>query len=195
MAEKIPTTPLPDEDADAPLIAAIATGDVHALDELYARRGPGILSYLTSYLNDRQLAEEVLQDVMLAVWNNAASFRGDSKVRTWLLVIARNRAINTRRRKVPQLMPLDDEIDFQSSDTGPLERVERKTQAEALRVVLQQMPPTQREILELVFYHQLTGPEIAEILDISVGTVKSRLHRAKEMLRRMVQVSGETSNA
>lgn len=195
MADHSPTTPITDGDPDAALVHAIARGDVHALDTLYARLGPGLLSYLTSYLNDRQLAEEVLQDVMLAVWNNAASFRGESKVRTWLLVIARNRAINAHRRKVPQLMPLDDELDFQSGDTSPLEKVERKTQREALHEVLQSMPPTQREILELVFFHQLSGPEVAELLGINIGTVKSRLHRAKEMLRRALQMTGETSNA
>jgi RNA polymerase sigma-70 factor (ECF subfamily) len=195
MAEHISTTQNPDDDPDVALIHAVAAGDVHALDELYARFGPGLLSYLTSYLNDRQLAEEVLQDVMLAVWNNASGFRGESKVRTWLIVIARNRAINTRRRKEPQLMPLDDELDFQSSDTGPLEKIERKDQQEALREVLQTLPPTQREILELVFFHQLSGPEVADVLGINIGTVKSRLHRAKEMLRRVLQVTGETSNA
>ena len=102
-------------DTDLALIQAIAGGDVPALNELYTRHGANILNYLTSLLHDRPLAEEVLQDVMLAVWENAARFRGDSKVRTWLLSIARNKAINTQRRSTPALVQMDEE--FYATDT------------------------------------------------------------------------------
>jgi RNA polymerase sigma-70 factor (ECF subfamily) len=184
-----------DYDPDAALIRAIAGGDMRALNELYARHGANILSYLSSFLNDRQLAEEVLQDVMMAVWNHAGQFRGDSKVRTWLLTIARNRAINTRRRTTPNLVQFDDALDMDAGDTTPLEKVERKHRSELMREALNRLPPAYQEILLLVFYHQLSGVEIAEVLGISTGTVKSRLHRAKELLRRVLLTMGETSNA
>src|SRR5688572_14282739 len=106
----------PHPDPDIELLRSIASGDSTALDMLYARHGRAILSYLKAYLNNPQIAEEVLQDVMMAVWENAARFRGDSKVRTWLLVIARNRALNTRRKLVPNIVPLDENIDIH--DTG-----------------------------------------------------------------------------
>jgi RNA polymerase sigma-70 factor, ECF subfamily len=184
-----------DYDPDAPLIRSIANGDMRALNELYARHGANILSYLSSFLNDRQLAEEVLQDVMMAVWNHADQFRGDSKVRTWLLTIARNRAINTRRRNAPHLVQFDDALDMDAGDTTPLEKVERKHRSEQMREALNRLPPAYQEILLLVFYHQLSGVEVAEVLGISTGTVKSRLHRAKELLRRVLLTMGETSNA
>lgn len=184
-----------DYDPDAPLIRAISGGDMRALNELYARHGANILSYLSSFLNDRQLAEEVLQDVMMAVWNHAGQFRGDSKVRTWLLTIARNRAINTRRRAVPHLVQFDDALEVDAGDTTPLEKVERKRRSEVMREALNRLPPAYQEILLLVFYHQLSGVEVAEVLGISTGTVKSRLHRAKELLRRVLLTMGETSNA
>src|SRR3954452_10608343 len=95
-------------DPDFALIEAMAGGEVAALNELYTRHGANILNYLTSLLHDRAQAEEVLQDVMLAAWENAAKFRGDSKVRTWLLTIARHRAINAHRRATPDLVPLDE---------------------------------------------------------------------------------------
>lgn len=180
-------------DPDLPLVRAMAGGDRTALTELYTRHGANILNYLTSLLHDRQLAEEVLQDVMLAAWDSANGFRGDSKVRTWLLTIARNRAINTQRRYAPDFVPLD-ESSF-SADTTPLEKVERKSQQQALQAAIQQLPPFHQEILVLIFYHQLSGPEVAEVLGVTVGTVKSRLHRAKEMLRRVLQSMGETNNA
>ncbi len=178
-------------DPDFLLVQGMARGNAHALDELYARRGPGILSFLIAHVGDHVLAEEVLQDVMLAAWNNAGNFRGDSSVRTWLLVIARNRAMNTyRKRKLP-LVTLDDAFGVFGNDTGPLEKVERKGNETRVRDALNQLPLPQREVLVLVFYHQLTGPEVAQVLGINEGTVKSRLHRAKEALRRVLH--GEDS--
>jgi RNA polymerase sigma-70 factor (ECF subfamily) len=93
-------------DPDLCLVRAMAEGDTHALDQLYARHGPGLLVFLVGQLGDRQVAEEVLQDVMLVAWQGAAAFRGDSRVHTWLLVIARHRAINLLRRKVLPRAPL-----------------------------------------------------------------------------------------
>ncbi len=195
MAEQFPLFTAQPPDPDAALIRAIAAGNARALDDLYARFGPGLLSYLTAIVNNRQVAEEVLQDVMLSVWNNAGSFRGDSKVRTWLLVIARNRAINMRRKYTPQVVSLDDNFDLSSSDTTPLERVERSSQRQLLRQAINSLEASQREILDLVFFHQLSGQEVADVLGINAGTVKSRLHRAKESLRRTLLVMGEASNA
>jgi RNA polymerase sigma factor (sigma-70 family) len=179
-----PSSP-PRERPDIDLIRAMADGDAHALDVLYTRHGGALLGYLTGQLgNNRQLAEEVLQDVMLAVWKAAPNFRGDSKVRTWLIAIARNQAINMRRKRKLQLVELHDT--YNAEDTGPLEHLERLDRAAALREALRELPDAQRETLELVFFHQLSGPEAAEIMDCSVGTVKSRLHRAKETLRRLL---------
>ena len=181
------STPMPDP--DLPLIQGVARGDSRALNELYARHGANILNYLTSYLNDRQLAEEVLQDVMMAVWKSAAGFRGESKVRTWLLTIARNRAINAGRRYTPRMVELDENI--YHGDSSPLERAEQKSLHLALREAIKTLPKFHQEILILVFYHGLTGQEVADVLGVSVGTVKSRLHRAKEMLRRVLQSTGD----
>lgn len=177
-------------DPDEALIQGMAAGDEHALDELYARHGGAVLSFLTARMGDRQQAEEVLQDVMLAAWNNAPDFRGESKVRTWLLAIARNRAINAQRGKKFTLTPLNAVFELPSADTGPLERIERKAQHMTLREAIRHLPEAQREILVLVFFHQLSGPEVADLLGISIGTVKSRLHRAKDALRHALYSEG-----
>lgn len=185
MFEGVEQSPLPAEESDDELIQAMAAGDTHALDALYARHGPALLGYLTGQLgNNRQIAEEVLQDVMLAAWQSAPRFRGDSKVRTWLIAIARNQAINVRRKRKLTLVELHETFD--SDSTGPMERVERKSRAERLHEAMRELPEQQRETLELVFFHQLSGPEAAEVMGISEGTVKSRLHRAKETLRRLL---------
>lgn len=193
MSEHILSVPAAHDDIDYVLVRAIAQGDGQALDKLYARHGPGLLAYLTSRLGERQLAEEVLQDVMLAVWKGAGRFRGESKVRTWLISIARYRAINAQRRRRLQQVPLDETIPAQE-ETGPKGLLERAAEQDELRGAMAHLPVEQRETLELVFYHGLSGPEVAAIQGISVGTVKSRLHRAKKALRKWLHTE-ESSHA
>lgn len=172
---------------DVMLLHQIAEGDAHALETLYARFGPGLLSYLVAWFGDHAPAEEVLQDVMLAVWDHAAQFRGESSVYTWLLTIARNRAMNAQRRHQPESVTLDDELAMPSPDTGPQEAAEKKAAASNVREAISQLPEHQREVLVLTFYHQLSGQEISEMLGVSIGTVKSRLSRAKDALRDLLQ--------
>lgn len=173
-------------DPDYALIREIAAGSGQALDMLYARHGPSILNFLVTRLSDRQKAEEVLQDVMMAAWRGAGNFRGESRVLTWLLSIARNRAINVYRKHTPDTVSLDEEIDMHGTDTGPLEKVVKLDQSKMVRHAMETLPEHHREILTLVFFQQLSGTEAAQVLDISPGTVKSRLHRAKEALRRIL---------
>lgn len=177
------------DDPDLTLVRAIASGDARALEDLYASQGPGILAYLISRLRDRQLAEEVLQDVMLAVWQGAGRFRGESRVRTWMLSIARFKAINARRGADPKNSPVA--ANLPDPAPGPHSMVERVEARDDLRAALQRLPEAQRETLELVFYHQLTGREAARVMGISPGTVKSRLHRAKASLRGLLDSERE----
>lgn len=172
-------------DPDQALVQAMARGDTRALDELYARHGQRLLAYLVGLLDNRQLAEEVLQDVMLAAWRGAAGFRGESRVSTWLLSIARWQAISARRRRYPIIMPLDENAAH--DDTGEFRRVEWEDDRTAVRAALRELPADQRETLELIFYHDLTGPEAAALLGVPEGTVKSRLNRAKTSLRRLLR--------
>ncbi len=184
-------TPCDDHDPDWMLIRAMADGDIRALNELYARRGPMLPGYLTARVSNRQLAEEILQDVMLAVWEHAATFEARAKVTTWMLTIARNRAINaTRRKKLPVINIQD--VFVTSDETGPMEAAERHDKQNAVRAAIDQLPDGQREVLVLTFYHQLTGPEIADVLGISEGTVKSRLFRAKDNLKGLLAQEGTT---
>lgn len=178
-------------DPDWILIRAMAGGDIRALNELYTRYVSLLLGFLTARVGNRQLAEEVLQDVMLTVWEKAHTFEARAKVKTWLMVIARNRAINATRRKNLPVIHIDDVFGLRSDDTGPMEALEKGENRDRVRAAIRQLPEGQREVLVLVFYHQLTGPEVAEILNISEGTVKSRLHRAKENLKGLLAQGGE----
>ena len=173
-------------DPDFALVRAIAQGDTRAVDKLYTRHGPGLLAYLSSHLGNRQWAEEVLQEVMLAVWQGAGRFRGDSRVLTWLMIIARNRAINAYQRdKSLHDKPLEDETGSipAQSNAG----LEHNAQLDELRAALTMLSDEQRETLELVFFHGLSNLETAAVLNIPSGTVKSRLFRAKARLREWLE--------
>lgn len=182
-------------DPDLPLVHAMAHGDTDALEALYARQGGGVLAYLVHRLGDRLLAEEVLQDVMLAAWRAAGGFRGDARVRTWLLTIAHHRAVNaSRRRRVPQ-------VSLDAPDRGPAiaaavaaapalsvdgsvaDRID-------LRAAVLRLPADQRATLGLVFFQGLSVEEAATVLDVAPGTVKSRLHRARRALAHHLSTHG-----
>ena len=177
--------PQPSHDPDLMLLQAMAQGNRQALTELYERHGHSILAYLIGQLHDQQQAEEVLQDVMLAAWSNAASFRGESKVRTWLIAIARMKALTVfrQRKNKPTSVELVDDLVGDVDSNSISEVMERHDQQAAVREAIRALPDDQRETLELVFFHELTGNEAAALLGVSPGTIKSRIHRAKNQLR------------
>lgn len=178
-----PSTVAGADDDDRNLVQAMARGETRALETLYARQGPGVMAYLLGRLDDRRLAEEVLQDVMLAAWRAASGFRAESRVRTWLLAIAHNRAINARRRALVPTVDLDAGL-AEASRRGAGER--RLEERLDLRSALRDLPEDQRITLELVFFHGLSVAEAAEVLTVAPGTVKSRLHRARGTLRQVL---------
>lgn len=171
------------DEGDVGLVEAMADGDVAALQTLYDRHSRRLFAYLLGQLGDRTQAEEVLQDVMLAAWSAAPTFRRESRVTTWLIGIARYKALNARRDRRPQnadALPLDAIPDIASLAPDHLESLHN---AEMLKAALNSLPDHQRETLELVFYHHLTGDETAAVMGVAPGTVKSRLHRALAALR------------
>jgi RNA polymerase sigma-70 factor, ECF subfamily len=188
MSDNGQKAPVDNAPPDFALIQQIATGDSRALEMLYQRHGLALLRYLTGQLADRAQAEEVLQDVMFAVWRGAAEFRGESHVYTWLISIAHNRAINARTRLPHDNHEPIDRLDTMVATTPPLiDSLLEQLEQVQVRAALSHLPAAQRETLELVFYHALNGPEAARVLGIAQGTVKSRLHRALITLRQLLK--------
>ena len=186
--------PLYPEDPDLPLVTAMAQGDAEALEELYRRRGPRLLAYLSARLGNPGLAEEVLQDVMLAAWQGAARFRGAGRAWAWLLAIARNRAINAYHRQVQPDSVVESEADMDAGQLEmpgePIELDEGGQQGQALQQALSGLPAAQRETLELVFFQGLSLEETAQVMGVAEGTIKSRLHRARARLRGRMKDEG-----
>jgi RNA polymerase sigma factor (sigma-70 family) len=166
---------------DEDLLIQIHQGHRDSVERLYRRHGPSILALLTRIFDDYQLAEEALQDTFLVVWNGAR-FDGRSRVRTWLVAIAIRQAGSKRRRQ--RFAVGNQPRDFASNGPSPEDAVVAGLEVDRLVRDLSELTRYQREVLLLAFAEQLTHPEIAEVLGVRIGTVKSRLHGAKKALMR-----------
>jgi RNA polymerase sigma-70 factor (ECF subfamily) len=176
---------------EAALLHCIALGDQAAMAEFYRLHSHAVLSHISLIVGERALAEEIFQDTMLAIWRSAGSFRGESRVRTWVIAIARRQARNRLRRRQFRLVS-DAELAGQpSAGPGPeavaLERAAVTEVAEAIT----SLGRSHREVLGLVFGADLTLAEAAVVLGIPLGTVKSRLTAARAALVRLLNEKGE----
>jgi RNA polymerase sigma factor (sigma-70 family) len=171
------------ERTDDALIQAIAQGDSESLHVLYARYGLELLNYLLGRIPDRRTAEDVLQAVMLAVWQSAGRFRAESSVRTWLYAITRRRLADTWRTLPPDSVPIDD-LDL---PTDSRTQLDQDAERDALMQAIALLPADQQEALELFFFRGLSIAQAAEKTGVNINTFKSKLHRAKQTLRQLLQ--------
>lgn len=168
------------DDPDLPLLESIASGDSDAFEKLYLRHRAYLLEYLQHQLDDHETAEETLQNLMIVIWRSAAHFRRLSRVRTWMIAIARRQALKTMH--TPLELTLDETMITEDTPTGQWQhdRIER------LQAALLKIPRNEREALEIVYYEELRLAQAAERLGIPVNTLKSRLHRARKNLRELM---------
>jgi RNA polymerase sigma-70 factor (ECF subfamily) len=178
---------------DATLLVQMAEGDETALDRLYARHAAGLLRYLIGWGNDRAEAEEILQDTFVAAWRAASAFQGRSRVRTWLFAIAQRQARDRRRRHglaIEAGIELDQLAD---PATGPEAAALERAQVAELTKAVAQLSQRQREVLALLFLNELSQAEIAQVLAIPIGTVKSRLSSARHALKALLKSCREAT--
>lgn len=177
---------------DAQLIRRIARGERQALSELYARHQRALFAYLLQLTPDYGLAEELLQDTLVAVWKSARSFEGRSSALTWLIGIARRQAHNTlRQRRIP-LADLSELEYLPANDLEPEEAMLANVARDELAQAFCQLAPVHREVLLLTFVQEFSYQETATILDVPLGTVKSRLSNARRALRALLDAKEDT---
>jgi len=177
-------------EADDVLLVRVAGGDPAALATLYRRYGGRLFGYLQRYAGDRMVAEEILQDTLLAVWRSAPRYAGRSGVRTWLFGIARRQAHNRLRVQEPRALPLDGLAEWADPAPGPADWAIANAQGAAVADAFAALAPQHREVLALAFAARVPHGEIAEVLGVPVGTVKSRLHHARVALARSLADRG-----
>jgi len=172
-------------DSDEALLARVAQGDREAFAAFFGRYAAKVKSYLIRLGARGAQAEDLAQDAMVAVWRRAASFDGaKAKASTWMFVIARNAWIDKlRREKVELAYRGFVEAPEESEDEAPDDAAVRAQTREQMRAALSLLSEEQRQVVQLAFYEDSPHSEIAERLDLPLGTVKSRLRLALNKLR------------
>jgi RNA polymerase sigma-70 factor (ECF subfamily) len=169
---------------DAALIAEAARGEVKALAALYDRYSQLMLNVAQRILGDREIAEDLVHDVFVEAWRNAASYdpsRGS--VRTWIMVRLRSRALDRKRSAVFRREVAVDKLPVGTDDGSAADELAAAPDRELVRAALAELPDEQRQVLELAYFEGLSSTEIAKRMDSPVGTVKSRTAAAISKLR------------
>jgi RNA polymerase sigma-70 factor (ECF subfamily) len=176
--------------SDETLIVRIAGGDRLAMRALFARHHVRLYRYVLRLVRDRQLAEDLVSEVFLAVWRHAAMFEARSAASTWLLAIARFKALSFLRRRGEA--PMDDETAAAIADTAddPEVTIRKKQQGELLRDCLARLSPHHREIIDLVYYQGMGIGAVAAIIGIPENTVKTRMFHARKQLSALLRAAG-----
>ena len=173
--------------ADETLVARIADGDRFAMEVLFARHRTHVYRWLLRFVSDETLAEDLLSDVFLDVWRQAGRFEFRSSVSTWLLSIARYKALSARRRR--RDAELDDETVCTIADTAddPEVVLQNKNRGELLRQALTHLSPEHRAVIDFVYYHEKRIEDVAQILEVPPATVKTLMFYARRKLAELVR--------
>lgn len=174
---------------DEVLIARIAERDAEAMRLLFTRHNVGVYRFVLRLIDDPAIAEDLTSEVFLNVWQQAERFEGRSSVSTWLLAIARYKAITAARRRV--IEELDGPaLAVEDLSDGPEIAVQKKNRSEVLRACLEQLSPKHREIVDLVYYHEKSIKEVAEVIGVPENTVKTRMFYARQRLSQILEAAG-----
>jgi len=183
--------PVLNEPTDAELLGRYAAGEEPAFREIVRRYKNSLYVFLKHFLNRQDLLEDVFQETFLQLFTSRDSFDTSRPLRPWLFTIAANKAKDALRKQQrtaatpigtiaqPQEMSFDDVLNTLTSDsTMPYEDLEKDETASRVRQIIANMPENLREILILAYFNKFSYKQIAQILSIPIGTVKSRLHTA-----------------
>ena len=176
---------------DAELLARFAEGDETAFRELVNRYKNGLYAFLRQFLNYQDMVEDAFQETFLQLFTSRDSFDASRPLRPWLFTIAANKAKDALRKRqrtaaIPigtiaesQEMSFDDVLNTLTSDrTTPYEKLQKSETASHVGQIIADMPDNLREILILAYFNKFSYKQMANILSIPIGTVKSRLHTA-----------------
>jgi RNA polymerase sigma-70 factor (ECF subfamily) len=168
-------------------LVEIAAGSKPAMQTLFARHRTYVYRWLLRFVSNETLAEDLLSEVFLDVWRHAGRFPCRSSVSTWLMSIARHKALSACRRRTDA--ELDEKIEATIADPadGPEVALQEKDRDELLRRALTRLSPERRQVIDLVYYHEKSVDEVAQILDVPPATVKTRMFYARKKLAELVQ--------
>ncbi len=178
------------ETSDEALIGLIAGGDKRAMQVLYARHNVRVYRFIVRLTGNTTLAEDLVSEVFLDVWRQAEGFEAKSQVSTWLLAIARYKALSALRRRTDE--HLDDHMAETIEDTSddPETMVNTKDRNSIVQKCLKALSPAHREVIDLVYYHEKSVEEVAQIVGVPAATVKTRMFYARSKMADLLKQSG-----
>jgi RNA polymerase sigma-70 factor (ECF subfamily) len=176
--------------SDETLIQRVAAGNSLAMQVLFARHHVRVYRFALRIVGNAAAAEDLTSEVFLTVWRQAHCFKARSTVSTWLLAIARNKAFTALRSRRAE--PLDDATAATIEDPAddPERELQAKDRSNVLRRCLTRLSPEHREIIDLVYYHEKSINEVAEIVGIPLNTVKTRTFYARRQLQELLAGEG-----
>jgi RNA polymerase sigma-70 factor, ECF subfamily len=178
------------DSSDEMLISLIADGDKRAMQVLYARHNVKVYRFILRLTGNQSLAEDLVSEVFLDVWRQAEGFESKSQVSTWLLAIARYKALSALRRRTDE--HLDDQMAAAIEDTAdnPETVVGTKDRNTIVQKCLTQLSPAHREVIDLVYYHEKSVDEVARIVGVPPATVKTRMFYARNKMADLLKQAG-----
>lgn len=176
--------------SDEVLIGRIANGDRLAMQVLFARHHVRVFRFVLRLVREEATAEDLISEVFLDVWRQAGRFEGRSQVSTWLLAIARFKALSVLRRKPEQELDVETAEAIEDTSDTPDVTLEKKQKADVIRKCLTGLSAEHREIIDLVYYHEKSVEEVAEIVGIPEATVKTRMFYARKKLAELLKAQG-----
>ena len=176
--------------SDEVLIGKIAAGNRLAMQALFARHNVRIYRFVLRMVGDNGLAEDLTSEVFLSVWQQAHRFEARSAVTTWLLAIARYKALAELRRRPQAASSERESSDISDPADTPDVAFEIKHRGEILRKCLARLSREHREVIDLVYYHEKSVQEVAEIIGIGRNTVKTRMFYARKQLSKLLEAEG-----
>jgi RNA polymerase sigma-70 factor (ECF subfamily) len=172
------------------LISAIAGSDRDAMHVLYVRHSVRVYRFVLRLTNDSSLAEDLVSEVFIDVWRGARGFKEKSQVSTWLLAIARNKTLAAMRARLDE--QLDDEMATAIAD--PADDAEttanKRDRSAIVEHCLSKLSPLHREVLVLVYYHEKSVDEVAQIVGAPASTVKTRMFSARKRMENLLKATG-----
>ena len=178
------------ETGERELVQKALAGDERAFRKILESHYTLIYSVVRGVAGQQGETDDIVQEVFIKIFRALGDFRGDSRLSTWIYRIARNEALNAIDKRRPQVIPIEDCADLPAAGESPEASYRRRIGRERLERLMERLEEKQRVAIELRYIGDKSYEEIAEIMDIPLGTVKTYIYRAKLSLKRMMTGAG-----
>jgi RNA polymerase sigma-70 factor (ECF subfamily) len=176
--------------SDEVLIGRIANGDRLAMQVLFARHHVRVYRFVLRLVRNEATAEDLISEVFLDIWRQAGRFEGRSAATTWMLSIARFKALSALRKRTEEELDEETAGALEDHADDPEVSLAKKDKAVALRQCLSRLSAEHREVVDLVYYHEKSVEEVAGIVGIPEATVKTRMFYARRKLSELLKEQG-----